>query len=52
MAKLFSIHQIEVHRGVQAEEFERVFNEELLAPHAAVPGWKVSHLEETAASAP
>jgi hypothetical protein len=42
MPKVFGLHEIELQPGVEPEEYERFFAEEL-APTPELPGWK-THL--------
>ena len=42
MPKVFGLHEIELQPGVEPEDYERFFVEEL-APTLKLPGWK-AHL--------
>jgi hypothetical protein len=42
MTKVFGLHEIELQPGVEPEEYERVFAEEI-ASSFTLPGWK-THL--------
>jgi len=42
MPKVFGLHEVELQPGVEPDDFERVFAEEI-APSPAPPGWK-THL--------
>jgi hypothetical protein len=42
MPKVYGLHEIELQLGVEPDEFERVFAEEI-APSPPLPGWK-THL--------
>ena len=42
MPKVFGMHEIELQAGVEPEDYERFFAEEL-APTLKLPGWK-THL--------
>lgn len=39
MPKVFGMHEIELQPGVESEDYERFFAEEL-APTLKLPGWK------------
>jgi hypothetical protein len=40
MPKVYGLHEIELQPGVEPEEYERLFAEEV-APSPMVPGWKI-----------
>jgi hypothetical protein len=46
MAKIYSLHEIELRPGVTPEEFERFLTQEYIAGELPPPpGWKVSYLK-------
>ena len=44
MPKVFGLHEIELQPGVEPEEYERVFAEEI-ASSFTLPGWKIQLLK-------
>jgi hypothetical protein len=44
MPKVFAVHEMELEPGVEPEEYERFFAEEI-APMAELPGWKTRLLK-------
>jgi len=44
MPKVFGLHEIELQPGVEPEEYERVFAEEI-ASSFTLPGWKIHLLK-------
>ena len=40
MPKVFGLHEMELQPGVEPEEYERFFAEEMI-PTLTLPGWKI-----------
>jgi hypothetical protein len=52
MPKVFAFHTAELKSGVKSEDFEKFYREEFLAPENALPGVKISLLQEQRDHAP
>jgi hypothetical protein len=44
MPKVFGLHEMELQPGVEPEEYERFFAEEMI-PTLTLPGWKIHLLK-------